>query len=220
MRVLSFDLDDTLWPVGPVIAAAEQELFSWLQRTYPAVATGHSVASMRELRLSVATQYPEQAHDLTFLRREALVRQFSAASHDVALADHALEVFLTARNRVDLYPDVRPALERLKLSHRLFALSNGNADLQRCGVAHFFAGHVTARKAGAAKPDVRIFARLLKEAGVSAGEVLHVGDDPHADVAGALRAGLQAVWLNRDARPWPDALGAPPRTITTLSDLS
>jgi putative hydrolase of the HAD superfamily len=29
--VLSFDLDDTLWPVGPVIAAAESELLSWLR---------------------------------------------------------------------------------------------------------------------------------------------------------------------------------------------
>jgi len=114
MQVLSFDLDDTLWPVGPVIEAAEQELFAWLQRAHPAVVHGHSIASMRELRAAVATQYPGQAHDLTFLRREALVRQFSAAGHDIALADHALEVFLTARNRVDLYPDVRPALERLK----------------------------------------------------------------------------------------------------------
>jgi 2-haloalkanoic acid dehalogenase type II len=220
MLVLSFDLDDTLWPVGPVIEAAERELFTWLQGAHPAVAQGHSVASMRELRAAVATQFPGQAHDLTFLRREALVRQFSAAGHDSALADHALEVFLAARNRVDLYPDVRPALERLKVSYRLFALSNGNADLQRCGLAHFFDGHITARNAGAAKPDARIFARMLGEAGVGAREVLHIGDDPLADVAGALRAGLQAVWLNRDARPWPDALGPPPRTIATLADLA
>jgi len=220
MQVLSFDLDDTLWPVGPVIEAAEQELYAWLRRTYPAVVQGHSLASMRELRAAVATQFPGQAHDLTYLRREALAQQFRAASHDVALADHALEVFLTARNRVDLYSDVRPALERLKASYRLFALSNGNADLQRCGLAHYFEGHVTARGAGAAKPDARIFTRLLEEAGVSAADVLHVGDDPLADVAGAQRAGLQAVWLNRDARPWPKHLDPPPRVIKTLSDLA
>ena len=220
MMVLSFDLDDTLWPVGPVIEAAEQELYAWLQRTHPAVAQGHSLASMRALRAAVATQYPGQAHDLTFLRREALAQQFSAASHDVTLADHALEVFLTARNRVDLYPDVRPALERLKLRYRLFAVSNGNADLQRCGLAHYFDGHVTASRAGAAKPDARIFTRLLEEAGVSAPDVLHVGDDPLADVAGAQRAGLQAIWLNRDARPWPNTLGPPPRVIKSLSDLA
>jgi putative hydrolase of the HAD superfamily len=220
LQVLSFDLDDTLWPVGPVIEGAERELYGWLQRNHPAVAHGHSVESMRALRAVVAAQYPAQAHDLTFLRREALAQQFSAAAHDSALADHALEVFLTARNRVDLYSDVRPALERLKARYRLFALSNGNADLQRCGLAQLFDGHVTARSAGAAKPDARIFIRLLEEAGVCAGDVLHIGDDPLADVAGAMRAGLQAIWLNRDARPWPDHLDPPPRTVTTLAELT
>jgi 2-haloalkanoic acid dehalogenase type II len=219
MQVVSFDLDDTLWPVGPVIEAAERELYAWLQRTHPAVAEGHSVQSMRALRATVATEFPAQAHDLTFLRREALARQFSAASHDVAHADHALEVFLTARNRVDLYPDVRPALERLKARYRLFALSNGNADLKRCGLAHLFDGHVTARSAGAAKPDARIFTRLLVEAGVRAADVLHIGDDPVTDVDGARRAGLKAVWLNRDCRPWPENLSPPPRTLTTLLEL-
>ena len=219
MQVVSLDLDDTLWPVAPVIEAAERDLYTWLQRTHPAVAEGHSVQSMRALRAAVATEFPAHAHDLTFLRREALARQFRAASHDAAHADHALEVFLAARNRVDLYPDVRPALERLRGKYRLFALSNGNADLKRCGLAHFFEGHVTARSAGEAKPDARIFARLLAEAGVRSADVLHVGDDPVTDVDGAQRAGLAAVWLNRDARRWPDHLSPPTRTLTTLSDL-
>jgi HAD superfamily hydrolase (TIGR01549 family) len=219
MQVLSLDLDDTLWPVAPVIEAAERDLYAWMQRTHPAVAEGHSVQSMRALRAAVATEYPAQAHDLTFLRREALARQFRAASHDAAHADHALEVFLAARNRVELYPDVRPALERLRGKYRLFALSNGNADLTRCGLAQFFEGHVTARSAGAAKPDARIFARLLSEADVRCADVLHVGDDPLTDVDGAVRAGLQAVWLNRDARPWPGHLSPPPCTLTSLSEL-
>jgi FMN hydrolase / 5-amino-6-(5-phospho-D-ribitylamino)uracil phosphatase len=219
VRVLSFDLDDTLWAVGPVIAGAERELYGWLQRYHPAVAHGHSVESMRALRAAVAGQYPAQAHDLTFLRREALAQQFGAAGHDVALADHALEVFLAARNRVELYPDVRPALERLRGSYRLFALSNGNADLGRCGIADLFDGHVTARSAGAAKPDARIFMRLLVEAGVDVTQVVHVGDDPLADIAGAMRAGMQAIWVNRDARPWPAQFDPPPRTVATLAEL-
>jgi putative hydrolase of the HAD superfamily len=56
-------------------------------------------------------------------------------------------------------------------------------------------------------------------AGVEPHQVLHIGDDPLADVVGARRAGLQAVWLNRDAREWPKEFGAPPRTITSLADI-
>ena len=48
--VLSFDLDDTLWPVGPVIAAAERELLSWLRERYPRDVSGHDVESLRALR--------------------------------------------------------------------------------------------------------------------------------------------------------------------------
>src|SRR5580704_14529902 len=197
-RVISLDLDDTLWPVAPVIAAAEAALQEWLQERYPRTMHGHSVGSMRALRAKIAAQFPEQSHDLTFLRRRALAAQFTGAGYAESACEEALEVFLAARNRVEFYDDVRPALERLKARYRLFALSNGNADLQRCGLAQLFDGHITARIAGAAKPDARIFTRLLDEAGVCAGDVLHIGDDPLADVAGAMRAGLQAIWLNRD----------------------
>lgn len=219
VRVLSLDLDDTLWPVGPVIARAEQELFDWLRLRYPAAVRGQTLESMRASRARVAEDHPQHAHDLTFLRRRALAEQFAQAGHREALADQALEVFMAARNRVQFYPDVRPSLLRLRARYRLFALSNGNADLERCGIAEFFDGHVTARAAGAAKPDARIFAALIARTGVAAGEVLHVGDDPLADVIGARRAGLQTVWLNRDARPWPAHPDPEPRTVATLAEL-
>jgi HAD superfamily hydrolase (TIGR01509 family) len=217
--VLSFDLDDTLWPVGPVIAAAEADLYAWLRARHPRIVSGHSVESMQALRAAVSQRFPEHAHDLTFLRHRALKDLFAAAGHAESLADEALEVFLTARNRVDLYDDVRPALIRLRARYRLFALSNGNADLGRCGIADLFDGHITARAAGFAKPDARIFARLAAQAGVEAARVLHIGDDPQADVVGARQAGMQAVWLNRTLRAWPREFPPPPRTITSLAQI-
>jgi HAD superfamily hydrolase (TIGR01509 family) len=217
--VLSFDLDDTLWPVGPVIAAAERQLLSWLRERHPEIVSGHDLESLRALRDGVAQRFPERSHDLTFLRHRALKDLFGAAGHAESLADAALEVFFSARNRVEFYDDVRPALSRLRARYRLFAISNGNADLHRCGIGDLFAGHVTAIAAGAAKPDARIYAALLEMAGVEAGQVLHIGDDPLADVIGATRAGMQAVWLNRDGREWPNAFAAPPRTVATLAEI-
>jgi putative hydrolase of the HAD superfamily len=174
---------------------------------------------MRALRAAVATRFPERGHDLTFLRHRLLKDLFAAAGHAESLADDALEVFFNARNRVEFYDDVRPSLIRLHARYRLFALSNGNADLKRCGLADLFAGHITASAAGAAKPDARIFAQLAAAAGVEAHQVLHIGDDPLADVVGATQAGMQAVWLNRDAREWPSQFAAPARTISTLAEI-
>jgi FMN hydrolase / 5-amino-6-(5-phospho-D-ribitylamino)uracil phosphatase len=220
-RVISLDLDDTLWPVGPVIAAAEAALLSWLREHHPRAVLGLDVDSMRSLRAGVAERFRHKNHDLTFLRRQALAEMFAAAGYrgGGAAAEDAFEIFLSERNRVEFYADVRPALERLRAKYRLFALSNGNADLERCGIAELFDGHITASAAGAAKPDARIFSHLLRTAGVPPSEVLHVGDDPLADVIGATQAGMQAIWINRDARTWPEHFAPPARTVTTLADI-
>ena len=214
IRVLSLDLDDTLWPVGPVIAAAEDALLDWLRARYPGAARMDMTwLPCGRCACALPREFPERSHDLTFLRRQALAAQFAAAGHARSrLSDEALEVFLAARNRVELYDDVRPALDRLRSRYRLFALSNGNADLHRCGIGDLFDGHVTAIAAGAAKPDARIFAALIR----------HGGRERRRDHArratirsptsiGARQAGMQAVWLNRGgAREWPGGL-APPR---------
>jgi HAD superfamily hydrolase (TIGR01549 family) len=218
-RVISLDLDDTLWPVGPVIASAETVLLDWLRARYPRAVRGHTIESMRAARARIAIQHPERSHDLTFLRRHALARQFTSVGYPEALCEEAMEVFHEARNRVEFYDDVHPALARLRTGYRLYAVSNGNADLVRCGIGHLFDGHVTAISAGAAKPDARIFAALAEMAGVSPAEVLHVGDDPLADVVGARQAGMQTAWLNRDSRTWPVALAPPARTISTLAEI-
>jgi len=220
-RVISLDLDDTLWPVAPVLAAAEAELSSWLETHHPRAMQGHDIDSMRRLRASIAARHPGQSHDMTFLRRQALALQFAAAGYapGPGPVEEALEIFMRGRNRVELYADVPPALERLRTKYRLFALSNGNADLERCGLAQWFEGHITAAAAGAAKPDAKIFAALVSAAGVPADQVLHIGDDPLADVVGAARAGLQSVWLNREAREWPAEFAPPARTVTSLAQI-
>jgi len=60
---------------------------------------------------------------------------------------------------------------------------------------------------------------LLDEAGVEAAQVLHIGDDPHLDVVGAARAGMQAAWLNRDAKPWLAASAAAIAHHFTLEEI-
>lgn len=233
-RVISLDLDDTLWAVGPVLAAAERDLLAWLREHHPRAVAGHDMESMRALRARVAERFPGLRHDMTFLRRRALAEQFAAAGYGEfsqgvatggptstldASVEAALEIFFAGRNRVTLYPDVRPALTRLRGRYRLFAVSNGNAELRRCGIDDLFEGHVTAAAAGAAKPDARIFSQLLSQAGVEPIEVLHIGDDPLADVVGATQAGMQAVWINRDSQPWPQQFATPRRTIRTLEEI-
>jgi len=217
--VLSFDLDDTLWAVEPVMLAAENDMLAWLREHHADIMQPHDGESVRAMRMRVAERHPERSHDMTFLRQRALQEMFADKDESGAHAAAAFEIFYAARNRVTLYDEVQASLERLRRRYRLFALSNGNADLKRCGIAQFFEGHITAISAGAAKPDARIFEQLVRDAGVAASQVLHIGDDPYADVLGAMQAGMQAVWLNRHARKWPGEFPPPPRTISTLAEI-
>ena len=43
--------------------------------------------------------------------------------------------------------------------------------------------------------------------------MLHIGDDPHLDAAGALAAGMQSAWVNRADRAWPAELPQAPHTV-------
>ena len=84
---ICFDLDDTLWPVAPVIAGAEQALFGWLAQRCPRVTLLHDVASMRIHRAALAAEHPSRRHDLAFLRRESLGRLLAEAGYQASLAE-------------------------------------------------------------------------------------------------------------------------------------
>jgi putative hydrolase of the HAD superfamily len=202
IRAITLDLDDTLWPVGPVIERAEQILHTWCERNAPKLAQALPPAEFALYRRALAQELPGMAHDFTALRHEALRRALRHYEEDPALADPAMDVFLAARNDIELYPDARDALERLSARFRLVVVSNGNADVHRIGIGAHFAAVVNARGAGYAKPDRRIFEAACAAVETPADRVLHVGDDPDLDVRGALAAGMACAWINRHGLPW------------------
>ena len=219
IQAVVFDLDNTLWDVGPVMLRAEHALVRFLAEHYPRVTEMHSLGSMRDARARLAFEHPSMRHDFTWLRTQALLVHAREAGYPESMAQEAFEVFYRARNDVVLYEDVLPAIERLRGRFRLFAISNGNADLGAIGLGHLFERSLAARDAGMLKPDPRIFRMLLDAAGVPARNALHVGDDPEADVEGARRAGMRTVWMNRSGSHWPAAIGAPDHVVVSLTDL-
>lgn len=216
-RALTLDLDDTLWPIGPTIARAETVLHTWLRENAPATAIRYDLIAMRALRSEVALDNPHLLHDLSALRHECLRRALRQSGDDEALATPAFDVFFAARQDVVLFDEVLDVLERLAQRFPLLALTNGNADLGRIGLSRYFRGSVTARTAGVAKPDPRIFLLACETLGCSPREVLHVGDDYQLDVVGAVQAGMQAAWLRRDA---PGEHGEGYRSYASLRELA
>ncbi len=206
MRILavSLDLDDTLWPVEPAIGGAEQALDAWLRQHLPAVAQAWPIAALRELRDRISAQRPDLAHDFTAQRLLTLRHALRSSGIDSeALVQQAFEVYFKARNDVSLYADALPALTALAARVPLVSISNGNADLARIGLQRHFRASFSARELGMAKPSAGIFHAACAGLGLAPEHVLHVGDDPELDVAGARSAGLRSAWLNRSGGRWP-----------------
>jgi putative hydrolase of the HAD superfamily len=199
IKALTLDLDDTLWPVWPAIQGAEVELHAWLAEHAGATARRFDVRALRDLRDAVAAEHPEWLHDLSRMRRESLARALALAGDDASLAGPAFEIFFAARNRVQCFDDVEPALRTLASRRPIAALTNGNADLHSIGLAQYFKATVSAREFGIGKPDARIFHEACRRLGAQPHEVLHVGDDWAIDVVGAHHAGLHSAWVCRTA---------------------
>lgn len=197
IKAVLLDLDDTLWPVAPVIQHAEASLYQWMQEHVPAVAASYSVESMRQRRNALVPTDPRFQYDLWALRHTLLSQIFAEHGEHVAKADQAMAVFADARNQVGLYDDVLPALETLSQQFMLGSISNGFADLREIGLAPHFQTSIAAREFGCAKPDPRIFHAACEVLGVKPHEALYVGDDLLLDVQGAQQAGLRGAWMNR-----------------------
>ena len=217
---LTLDLDDTLWPIAPVMVQAEAALQAWLLAHAPRAARRWPVDAMRALRERIGRQHPDLAHDYSAQRRLTRAHVLADSGEDPALVEPAFAAYFAARNAVECYPDAIAALQRIAARVPVAALTNGNADLAAIGLQPHFRFSLGAREHGRPKPSACIFHAACARLQLAPRQVLHVGDDVEMDVAGAAGAGLATCWLNRDGRPWPRTDLRPDLEFDTLAALA
>lgn len=199
IKAVLFDLDDTLWPVAPVIRHAEMALHDWLAQHAPQVTQQFSVEQLQQKRRALIPSDARFQYDLWALRHTALQQVLLEVGEDHRKADSAMQVFAHARNRVTLYEDVQPGLQRLGQQVRLGSISNGFADLQAIGLAGHFEVSLAAHQFGCAKPDPRIFLAACDALDLPPEQIMFVGDDLLLDVQAAQQVGMQGIWMQRAA---------------------
>lgn len=218
-QVIAFDFDGTLWDSLPVLEQIDTVVHESLQQHAPLLSQSFSVSELAMRRTVFAKQNPQLHHDLTKLRKTWLEQELNSLGLKESIAAVVMEDFLAARSDLDPYPDVWPALRVLRKHFRLVGLTNGNADLERVGLAGFFWRYSSSAELGVSKPSPDFFHRACALWGVSQQDIVHVGDEPERDVHAARLAGCNAVWLNRDGRSWPEKFGHSPVTIAKLTEL-
>jgi len=222
IQLLTFDLDDTLWELAPVLRRAETLSYNWLQSNAPTVTELFTVEQLRELRSQIARDRPDLSHRVTELRKLLLRQAMTLAQieeHRIeALSDAAFQVFLQARHEVELFEAAEAGLDHLRGHFTLAAITNGNFDISAVGLNRYFSFSVNAERLQRAKPHPEPFEEALRMAGCRADQCIHIGDDIENDVRGAQRVGFATIWLNMRGVAWPG--GEPPsREIQHLSEL-
>lgn len=239
VRLVTFDLDDTLWDTWSVLTRAHQVKQSYVEQHYPRIAAKWDLAATRKHNTDVRNTRPDLAHSFTASHREAIRLQVTAVGYDEATAvDDIYGAFAVARNDVTLYDDALEMLSSLKQKGLLIGtITNGNADATKIrGLCDVISFAVDAHQAGAAKPKPAVFHLALARAAevgdgsvIEPDECVHVGDDLISDVLGAQGVGFRTIHFlpesrrakalleaerevsNRPAREPPDA------TVATLS---
>ena len=203
IRLITFDLDDTLWDVRPALEAAEAAQWSYLKARFPSLALAATPREQTaDLRRKLLEDKPELTHHISLFRQSFIKRLL--LHHGVpggeaeSAASEAFAAFLSQRHEVVLYDNAQSVLNTLGRQFQLGALTNGNADVRKTEIGSCFDYAWRAEEFGLSKPDPALFHQAFEEAGVSAGEVIHIGDCHDNDVSGAISAGAKAIWFTPD----------------------
>ena len=204
---LFFDLDRTLWDFEKNANVALTEIHSRFSKVgyigdyerFSIVYHYVNEGLWDKYRRGVISkeQLIEDRFHLTF-------NEFGFNNKKVALEAGEMYLDLSPR-QTGMFPDALEVVEALSKKYKIHILTNGFKEVQtiklkNCGLEPFISQLITSEDAGCQKPDERIFQYAVKQVGASPDEVLMIGDDLIADIAGAQNAGIDYVWFNPDDR--------------------
>ena len=207
-RAVLFDLDDTLFDHRGASRAALAEV----HRRHAggsdfAAFEEHHARILEELHLDVLAG----ARDLDDARRERFRRVFEAIG--MPLSSEEAEAVAAAYRRgyvpswravagaADLVAAIRERARVAVISNNL--IEETREKLVFCRLQSLVDVVVVSGDEGISKPDPRIFHIALERLGIAAADAVMFGDSWAADIVGASRAGIRAVWFNPRRTPRP-----------------
>ena len=200
IKLITLDLDNTLWDVDSIIIKAEQDLVQWLTDHVPDSLPYYQPDSLNEIRSAVFAAHQSQAHDLSFMRKQVLyevMRRTGLRDTEARpVAEQAFEVFFEGRNRVVFFPGALEMLGTLSEKFPIYALTNGNANIDKTGLGGFLQGAYSSADVGTKKPQPEMFRAPLNELDLRPAQAIHIGDHLIDDIQGAANVGMHSIWVN------------------------
>jgi putative hydrolase of the HAD superfamily len=213
---VSVDLDDTLFP---------QE--AWLSGAWAAVAQRASLLGLDGAALlPVLNRVCAEGSDRGGIIDRSLV---AIGAEPARYAAALVSAFRAHRpSRLLCYPNAARALRRLAAVLPVVCVTDGNPRLQQgklaaLGLTDLFRAVVVSDQLGGRsvrKPHPAPFLAALDVLGLPPGDVVHIGDRPTKDMAGAAGVGMRSVRVRTgEYAGAPDLPSAPPwRTARTFAE--
>jgi 2-haloacid dehalogenase len=153
--------------------------------------------------------------------RRALV--YTLAWNGMQVPADEVRQFMAAWQELSPFPDVLPALSRLKGKYRLVVLSNGEAGyleyLVKNRLHWDFDSVISVEVVGAFKPHPGVYRRAASILRLEVGECMMVSAHPF-DLAGARACGYRAAYVNRYRYPYEDSPFQPDTTVKDFHQLA
>ncbi|EMA29776.1 haloacid dehalogenase type II [Haloarcula japonica] len=156
------------------------------------------------------------------MNRDAL--QYALDAHGVDITTEELDEILAVYHELDVFDDVRDGMNKLyDAGYDLYVVSNGNPEMldsmvDFAGIGGLLEDTVSADEVQMFKPAAELYRHAADRTETDIEEIAHVTAG-YFDVYGAMHAGMQGVWVNRDGGPWDAFAGDPDLTIESFHDL-
>lgn len=207
-KAIFLDADDTLLDYP----AAERAALMDCVRAF--TLQGDEEAVLAAYRAHNAAMW--RAHERGEVDKATLkVERFRRLADEVGWSSDGLPALMSARylttlsRQSQLLDGALDLVRRLAAVYPLVLVTNGIASVQRGRLADspitpYFSDIVISEEAGAAKPDPRIFYSVLAKHGITARDVLLIGDSTSSDMPAAHNAGMDFCWYNPAGLPVPE----------------
>jgi len=158
--------------------------------------------------------------ELQVARYERFLKKYGLAHDPVKTANRFVEIL---GEQVFLLPHAEEVMRFISGRMPVVILTNGITTVQKSRMAKSavrdcISDLVISQEVGISKPNPGIFRYALEKLGLSAGEVLMIGDSPTSDILGANNAGIDACWYNPKGKTLPEGVHAK-YVITDLRQL-
>lgn len=221
---LFFDLDHTLWDFETNSRITLLELYEEMQLQAKGVPSFERFFEEYEkINEALWADYRKGKVTKAELRSQRFyrsLRQFDV--EDIPISNLMEELYIQrSPYKTNLLPDALETLQVLSAKYQIHIVTNGFSEVQDVKIDHsglkpYITHRISSEQVGVQKPDPKVFHYALKVTGAKRKESLMVGDSLEADVLGARRAGIEAVYFNPAARPHGEQLQYEIRNLKEL----